>query len=101
MKTSAKTVKTEREMTSWMTLSSQIEKGPPNSADPMRLAGTWKQYSKRAIPQLSRMMKIRLKRSSRDLKAICPYQASVMKALEMTSRAMVARPRNMGNGFGV
>ena len=29
MKTSAKTVKTSRETTSWMTLSSQIEKGPP------------------------------------------------------------------------
>lgn len=32
MKTSAKRVNTESETTSWMTFSSQIEKGPPNSA---------------------------------------------------------------------
>ena len=32
MKTSAKIVKTDSETTSWMTLSSQIVKGPPNSA---------------------------------------------------------------------
>lgn len=45
MKTSANSVKTESETTSWMTFSSQIENGPPNCDDPMRLAGTWKQYS--------------------------------------------------------
>lgn len=50
MKTSAKRVNTESETTSWMTFSSQIEKGPPNSAEPRRLAGTWKQYSNRAMP---------------------------------------------------
>ena len=82
-----------------MTFSSQIEKGPPNSAEPMRLAGTWKQYSKRATPQLMRMTSMRLKRSRRDLKAICPYQASVMKALEMTSNATVASPRNISICF--
>ena len=49
MNTSAKSVKTESETTSWITFSSQIENGPPNSADPMRLAGTWKQYSNRAM----------------------------------------------------
>ena len=49
MKTSANSVKTESETTSWMTFSSQIENGPPNCDDPMRLAGTWKQYSNRAI----------------------------------------------------
>ena len=93
MKTTAKTVKTSREMTSWITLSSQIEKGPPSWELPMRLAGTWKQYSNRAIPQLSRMMDSIPKRSILDLKAICPYQANVIKVLERISRAMVARAR--------
>ena len=95
MNTSAKSVKTESETTSWITFSSQIENGPPNSADPMRLAGTWKQYSNRAMHQLKSTMTISPKRSSLDLKAICPYQASVMKALETTSSNTVARPRSM------
>ena len=54
---------------------------------------TWKQYSNRAIPQLSRMMDSIPKRSILDLKAICPYQANVIKVLERISRAMVARAR--------
>ena len=64
MKTSANSVKTESETTSWMTFSSQIENGPPNCDDPMRLAGTWKQYSNRAMPQLSSTMASMPKRSS-------------------------------------
>lgn len=44
-------------------------------------------------PQLSRMMDSIPKRSILDLKAICPYQANVIKVLERISRAMVARAR--------
>ena len=54
-----------------------------------------KQYSNRAMAQLNSTMAMSPKRSRRDLKAMCPYHASVMKALEMTSRTMVERPRNM------
>ena len=43
MKTSAKRVNTESETTSWMTFSSQIEKGPPNSAEPRRLETVFEQ----------------------------------------------------------
>lgn len=96
MKTSANSVKTESETTSWMTFSSQIENGPPNCDDPMRLAGTWKQYSNRAMPQLSSTMASMPKRSSLDLNAMWPYQASVMKAFDMMSRATVAIPLNIG-----
>ena len=39
-----------RETTSWITLSWTRLKGPPLSTKPMRLAGTWKEYSKRAMP---------------------------------------------------
>ena len=95
MKTSANSVKTESETTSWMTFSSQIENGPPNCDDPMRLAGTWKQYSNRAMPQLSSTMASMPKRSSLDLNAMWPYQASVMKAFDKTSRATVAIPLNI------
>lgn len=95
MKTSANSVKTESETTSWMTFSSQIENGPPNCDDPMRLAGTWKQYSNRAMPQLSSTMASMPKRSSLDLNAMWPYQASVMKAFDRTSRATVAIPLNI------
>ncbi len=54
-----------------------------------------KQYSNRAMPQLKSTMAISPKRSSLDLNAMCPYQASVMKALEMTSSATVDIPRNI------
>src|SRR5690242_13367598 len=51
----------------------------------MRLAGTWKQYSAKAISQLTR---ITLKRGAwRYFK--CPYQAKVMKILEMVRSNIV------------
>src|SRR6266568_2035340 len=52
---------------------------------PMRLAGTWKQYSKKAISQLT---KITFHRASLR-KRRCPYQANVMKMLEMMRRTIV------------
>src|ERR1041384_5684997 len=51
----------------------------------MRLAGTWKQYSKNAMPQLARITF-----QSASLRYLrWPYQAKVMKTLEMVSRTMV------------
>lgn len=43
-------------MTSCMTFSCQRLNGPPFSMKPILLAGTWKQYSKKAIPQLIRII---------------------------------------------
>src|ERR1700730_3044554 len=64
-----------------------------NSYDPMRFAGTWKQYSKKAIPQLTKITFH--KASLRYFK--CPYQANVMKILETVSssirRKRIALPR--------
>ena len=55
-------------------------------------------FEQRDAP-LNRTMAVSPKRSSRDLKAICPYHASVIKALEQTSRRMVRIPRAIGFGF--
>ena len=56
-----------------------------NSYEPMRFAGTWKQYSKKAMPQLTR---ITFQRAEvRNFK--WPYQAKVMKIFEMVRRMMV------------
>src|ERR1700679_303375 len=51
----------------------------------MRLAGTWKQYSKKAIIQL---MTMTLKRGA-DLYLRWPYQANVMKMLEQVRSRIV------------
>ena len=91
-KSTAKSVNTTSEITSWMTLSCQSVNGPPSSALPMRLAGTWKQYSNSAMPQLSSTMATTPKRWSCDLKAMCPYHAKVIKMLEQISSAMVEIP---------
>src|SRR5580704_4843722 len=56
----------------------------------MRLAGTWKQYSKKAIIQL---MTITLN-SGADLYFRWPYQANVMKMLEQV-RSRIVLMRNM------
>ena len=52
------TVKTVREITSWMTLSCIRLKGPPLPWKPIRFAGTVRQYSKKAMPQENRMMRM-------------------------------------------
>src|SRR5579872_2257592 len=51
----------------------------------MRLAGTCRQYSKKAIPQLARMTI----HSGEARYLRCPYQAQVMKMLEPIRRRMV------------
>src|SRR5438128_7558109 len=51
----------------------------------MRLAGTWKQYSRKAINQLTPMAA----HIARSLYFKWPYQAKVMKMLEMIRRKAV------------
>src|SRR5262249_48440379 len=76
-----KTMKTTKLTTSWIVLSWAAV----NWAYPILLAGTWKQYSAKAISQLTRMT-----RGSGALRYLrWPYQAMVMKMLEMVSSTTV------------
>ena len=82
------TVNTESVITSCITLSCIMSNGPPLSRNPKRLAGTCRQYSKKAIAQLKAMTPISGKEanqlnSSRIFR--CPYQANVMKMFEKTN----------------
>src|SRR6185436_12517957 len=61
---------------------------PP--AYPIRLAGTCRTYSKKAIPQLTRMASAMV-RPSRNFSRGWRYQAQSMKKLEATSRTVVLR----------
>ncbi len=81
---SEKTENTVRVMTSWMVFSC----AKVNSYEPMRFAGTWKQYSANAMSQL---MTITLNSGAwRYFK--WPYQAIVMKMLErVNSRIVIMR----------
>src|ERR1041384_2864983 len=51
----------------------------------MRFAGTWKQYSTKAIPQLARITIHR----GESLYLRCPYQAIVMNILDTVNRKIV------------
>lgn len=55
------------------------------TACPIRFAGTCKQYSKKAIPQLITMTK----NNGEDLYFKCPYHAKVIKIFEQTNKKMV------------
>lgn len=74
-----------------MTLSCTNEKGPPLSAKPIRLAGTWQQYSKNATHH----EKITTaNRGQLELTPVCynlrwPYHANVIKILLQMSNRMV------------
>src|SRR6185436_7492652 len=61
---------------------------PP--ATPMRLAGTCRRYSKKAIPQLTRMASAMVF-PSRNFSRGWRYQAQSMKKLEATNRTAVLR----------
>src|ERR1700681_2848895 len=66
-----------------------------NSYEPMRLAGTWKQYSKKAMPQLARITF-----HSASLRYFrWPYQAKVMKIFEIVSKRMVRMGFSRSPGF--
>ena len=65
--------------------------------DPILLAGTIKQYSKKAIPQLIKMVvkSPAFFKKSTSLKRKCPYQAMVIKVLDAISKSMVIRLRDI------
>src|SRR2546423_15603726 len=71
-------------MASWVILRCEAEKP---ALLPMRLAGTWKQYSTKAMSQLTRIASPMAER----LKRRWPYQAKVMKTLETVSSRAVRR----------
>ncbi len=79
-----KIVNTTSVITSWITFNCQRENGPPFSAKPILFAGTWKMYSKRAMPQLIRITAKRLSPLNDDisLNFKCPYQANVIKVFD-------------------
>src|SRR5688572_1760702 len=83
--TTEKTTNTSSVITSWRILSCAAL-WP--ALWPRRLAGTWKQYSSRAIAQLTRMTTHSAACLKRGL-ARWPYHANVMKTLEMVSRRTV------------
>src|SRR5690606_21645557 len=75
-----------------MTSSMPLSSGAEWNAEPSRLAGTIRQYSKNAIPQLTRITA----NSGEDLYFRCPYQAKVMKILEASSSRIGTRRSNGG-----
>src|SRR4051794_27040541 len=83
---------TTRVIASWITFNWTRLKGPPFSANPIRLAGTWKQYSKKASPQLNNTITHNaswwpfLPKNFR-----CPYQAIVIKAFDKNNKPIVDR----------
>ena len=84
---------TMSEMHSWSTFSWTSEKGPPLPANPMRLAGTWQQYSKNAMNHENMMTPNsgQFEDTPDCCKRRCPYQANVIKMLLSTSSMMVYR----------
>src|SRR5690606_33265157 len=76
---------------SWMTFNWIRVKGPPFPRNPILLAGTWKMYSKRAMPQLIRMMEIspNLLNHFHSWNFKWPYQASTIKELLRINSPMV------------
>ena len=86
-----KTTNTISVITSCNTFNCSKLNGPPLPAYPIRLAGTWKTYSKRAIDQLTRITAIRpyFVNMLQSLNLRWPYQANVIKTLESKSKAIV------------
>lgn len=74
-----------------MTFSCTRLKGPPLREYPIRLAGTVRQYSKKAIPHENRITNIRGHPVDIfiSLSFRCPYQAKVMKTFDITSISIV------------
>jgi len=89
-----KTVKTIRVITSWITFSWTSVKEPPLLTYPIRLAGTWKQYSKNAIPQLIRITanKPRFLSELISLNFRWPYHAKVINVFDSIKSPMVESP---------
>ena len=79
-----KRINTTKVITSCKILSCISEKGPPFPSKPMRLAGTCKQYSKKAIPHDNAITAIIGKALNHENSAIFkwPYHANVIKTFE-------------------
>lgn len=91
--TIVKTVNTVNVITSWITFNCQSVNGPPFSTKPILLAGTWKEYSNSAIPQLINITPARLKPLNQVhcLNFKWPYQAKVIKVLDNIKRPIVIK----------
>ncbi len=78
-------------MTSCITFNCISEKGPPFPWKPILLAGTWKQYSKKAIAQLISTIAAIPSVSNHfiSLNFRWPYQAKVIKVFERIKSPMV------------
>jgi hypothetical protein len=65
--------------------------GPPFPTNPILFAGTWKQYSKKAIPQLIIIIENspNLLNAGISANLRCPYHAKVMKVLDKTNNRIV------------
>ena len=87
-------MKTVNDTTSWMTLSWTSENGPPWIMEPILFAGIMNEYSKNANPQLHTIISIsgqsEMTFISDNLRL--PYQANVMKMLEMINNNIVYNP---------
>gem|GEM_PF-4336402 len=99
-KSTVKTVNTTNVIASWITFNCHRLNGPPLPSKPRRLAGTWKIYSKKAIPQLIRIMakSPRLLNQLICLNFRCPYHAIVIKLLDSNKRKIVRKPLFIGFG---
>ena len=88
----ANIVNTVKVIASCITFSCHKLNGPPFAVKPILLAGTWKMYSKNAIPQLIKMAPSspKLLNQPNSLNFKCPYHAKVMKVLERIKRKMVS-----------
>src|SRR5690348_9074351 len=86
--------KTTRVITSCITFSCSKVNGPPFSLKPILFAGTWKQYSKKAIAQLMRIIpkSPTCANLGDSLNFKCPYQAKVIKALDKIRSAIAYIP---------
>ena len=84
-------VNTINVIASWITFNCQSVNGPPFSTNPILFAGTWAEYSKRAMPQLIKIteIKFRLLNHANCLNFKWPYQAVVIKIFDKMSNAIV------------
>lgn len=86
-----KSEKTIKVITSCITFNCHKLNGPPFSLKPILFAGTWKEYSNKAIPQLISIIigKVKLLNQLISLNLRCPYHAIVINMLDSISKPMV------------
>jgi hypothetical protein len=89
-KTRGNTMNTISVMASCITFNCTRLNGPPFSVKPIRLAGTWKQYSKKTSPRLNNIITRRAAWCPflpKNFK--CQYQAMIINAFERNSSPIV------------